>query len=139
MANIINGKELAENILTNIKHQLSEFSDEKFDLVVITIGDNPASKVYVNNKKKACEKVGLGFHNERFTSKDVFWDIGHYIEELNQSENVKGIILQLPIVSDVLTDGEKQKLTKMISPSKDVDGFLSNSAFAPCTPKGILR
>lgn len=139
MASIINGKELSENILTNIKNQLLEFGDEKFDLVVITIGDDPASKVYVNNKKKACEKVGLGFHNERFSSKDVFWDIGHYIEELNQSKNVKGIILQLPIVSDILTEGEKQKLTKMISPSKDVDGFLVNSAFTPCTPKGILR
>ena len=93
MGNIINGKELSENILTNIKNQLSKLGDEKFDLIVITIGDDPASKVYVNNKKKACEKVSLGFHNERFTSKDVFWDIGHYIEELNQSKNVKGIIL----------------------------------------------
>lgn len=136
---ILDGKKLSENILTDIKNKLSQLGDEKFDLIVITIGDDPASKVYVNNKKKACEKVGLGFHNECFSRKDNFWDIGHYIEELNQSENVNGIILQLPIISDVLTEGEKQKLTKMISPSKDVDGFLSNSAFTPCTPKGILR
>lgn len=139
MGTIINGKELSENILTNIKNKLSQLGNEKFDLIVITIGDDPASKVYVNNKKKACEKVGLGFHNECFSRKDNFWDISHYIDELNQSKNVKGIILQLPIVSDILTDGEKQKLTRLISPSKDVDGFLSNSAFTPCTPKGILK
>ena len=133
---ILNGKELSNKILENLNFKPT---GSICDLAIVHIGDDPASKVYMNNKRKACEKIGMTCLIHKFEKTDSYEQIASGINNLNKLDYVKGIILQLPIVSDVLTEGEKQKLTKMISPSKDVDGFLSNSAFTPCTPKGILR
>ena len=133
---ILNGKELSNKILENLNFKPT---GSICDLAIVHIGDDPASKVYMNNKRKACEKIGMTCLIHKFEKTDSYEQIASGINNLNKLDYVKGIILQLPIVSDVLTEGEKQKLTKMISPSKDVDGFLSNSAFTPCTPKSILR
>ena len=137
---IINGKLISDMILDDIKHQYSNYKEDKeCTLVVVTIGDDPASKVYVNNKKKACDYVGFDFYNKRFTEWDNYEDIATYLMELNQSPNVYGIIIQLPIISNTLTDVQKKIICKLPSYSKNVDGFGNISKFIPCTPKGIIR
>ena len=133
---ILNGKELSNKILENLNFKPT---GSICDLAIVHIGDDPASKVYMNNKRKACEKIGMTCLIHKFEKTDSYEQIASGINNLNKLDYVKGIILQLPIVSDVLTEDEKIKLTKMISPVKDVDGFLTHSIYTPCTPKGILR
>lgn len=136
----INGKLISDMILDDIKYQYSKYKEnKKCTLVVITIGDDPASKVYVNNKKKACEYVGFDFYNKRFTDYDNYEDICNYIVELNQSPDVYGVIIQLPIISNTLTDIQKKIICKLPAYSKNVDGFGNISKFIPCTPKGIIK
>ena len=137
---IINGKLISDMIIDNIKYEYSKHKENKrCQLVVVTIGDDPASKVYVNNKKKACDYVGFDFYNKRFTEWDSYEDITTYLVELNQSPNVYGVIIQLPIVSNVLTDIQKKIICKLPAYSKNVDGFGQVSKYTPCTPKGIIR
>lgn len=136
MGSIINGKELSNKILENLNFKPT---GSICDLAIVHIGDDPASKVYMNNKRKACEKIGMTCLIHKFEKTDSYEQIASGINNLNKLDYVKGIILQLPIISDVLTEDEKIKLTKMISPIKDVDGFLTDSIYTPCTPKGILR
>lgn len=135
---IINGKELASSILQKNLKRVQKF-ETKPKLVVITIGDDPASNVYVNNKRKAAEQVGLEFEQIKFSETTSYHTI---LEALVNSNcfayNVAGIIIQLPIVSSVLTEQEKKVLTQLISTDKDVDGFVPESKFTPCTPKGVM-
>ena len=135
---ILNGKLISDMVLDDIKYQYSKYENKKCALVVITIGDDPASKVYVNNKKKACEYVGFNFINKKFSKDTSFETIYEYIQEMNCQ--AYGIIIQLPIISDVLTTKQIDILTKnAIYKECDVDGFLKDSPFIPCTPKGIIR
>lgn len=132
---ILNGKELSEKILAGLTSE--ENNDKK--LVVITIGEDPASKVYVRNKQRACEKVGLKFENIKFSDETRKEDILYAMSELKYGISVYGVIVQLPIVSKVLSDADKLQITRSVEPFLDVDGFLINSKFTPCTPKGIIR
>lgn len=136
---ILDGKFISDMILDDIKYEYSIYkNDKKCALVVITIGEDEASKVYVNNKKKACEYVGFKFINKKFSKYTSFETIYEYIQEMNCQAH--GIIIQLPIISDVLTTKQIDILTKnTIYKECDVDGFLKDSAFIPCTPKGIIR
>jgi len=142
---ILDGKKLAEEILENIKTEILEekernnFEQIPCKLVVVTVGDDAASKVYVRNKQKACEKVGIQFKQVHFSENECFSNILNELKYLNSCKDVAGIIIQLPIVSNVLTKEEKDCLTKSIYGSKDVDGFTPYSEFDPCTPKGIMR
>lgn len=142
---ILDGKKLSEEILENIKTEILEekernnFEQIPCELVVVTIGDDPASKVYVRNKQKACEKVGFQFKQVHFSEDECFSNILNELKYLNSCKDVAGIIIQLPIVSNVLTKEEKDCLTKSVYGSKDVDGFTPYSEFDPCTPKGIIR
>lgn len=137
---ILDGKKLSNEILDNIKNEYDKIGTQKSPckLVVITIGDDSASKVYVNNKKKACEKVGFKFINKKFSKDTSFEIIYEYIQEMNCQAH--GVIIQLPIISNILTKKEIDILTKnSIYKYCDVDGFLKDSPYTPCTPKGILR
>ena len=152
---IISGKEISEKILQDLKTKVDFHTHERLNrapkLVVITIGEDPASKVYVRNKEKACEKVGIIFENIRFTEKDTYTSITIQLLNIIKSGDVDGIIIQLPIVSNILTDIEKQKICELVPDSLDVDGFGVRSkiavyegckdkeAFYPCTPAGILK
>ena len=139
---IINGSAIAEYTLNNIKKKYSKYlkKGKECTLAVVSIGDDAASKIYVNNKRKACEKVGFNFNHIVFDENTDFFTISSKIEELNQDISVRGIIIQLPIISNVLTDAQKLILEKnTIFEDKDVDGFLTNSPYIPCTPKGIIR
>lgn len=142
---IINGKELSQNILNECKNQLTNYS--KKQLVVVTIGDDPASKVYVRNKQKAAEQVGLEFKNIRFSEEEDFnyiyysllnliYPNGYDSQEINSS--LAGMIIQLPIVSKTLNEKQKKTIISMVPDCLDVDGFNLTSEFIPCTPKGIL-
>jgi len=146
MINLVDGKKLSEEILLNIKEKIENFNKEKRrpTLVVITVGDDPASKVYVRNKQKACEKCKINFINEIFDESVSRKEVSEKIKELNENENVDGIILQLPVPKDIC--GVEQE----ISVRKDVDGFniynLGNALYGnknekklePCTPLGIM-
>ena len=131
---IISGKEISEEILQDLKTKVDFHTREMLNrapkLVVITIGEDPASKVYVRNKEKACEKVGIIFENIRFTENDTYTSITMQLLNVIKSGDVDGMIIQLPIVSNVLTDIEKQKICELVPDSLDVDGFGVRSKMA---------
>lgn len=144
MAEIINGKEIAENILNNIKKEVESY-DVKPTLAVIIVGNGPASKVYVKNKIKKSEFLGFNSILKELpenTTKEELLDV---IKNLNEDKNVNGILLQLPLPKGL---DEKDFLDE-ISPIKDVDGFTTYNSgklfkgekpyAVACTPKGIIK
>ena len=140
---ILDGKNLSAKIKDELKSSISSQLKTPI-LAVITIGDDEASKVYVNNKKKACEYVGMSFLHVYFNENDSEEKVIKKIKQLNKDENINGIILQLPIPKNFNED----KIINTISPSKDVDGltdisisnlYSNKEGFIPCTPKGILE
>lgn len=144
MDKIINGKEIAQNILDNLKIKIQKL-DKKPSLAVIIVGENPASKIYVKNKAKKALEVGFNSILKELredTSKEELLSV---IENLNNDPDITGILLQLPLPSHL---DERDFLDK-IDPKKDVDGFSAYNAgklfkgekpFAiPCTPKGIIK
>lgn len=136
---IIDGKELSNKILEKQKELLATYKN-KCKLLVISIGHDDASAVYVNNKRKAAESVGMFFEHKQFSDTDSFETISNYILYNGHfNDLVHGIIVQLPIVSKVLDEKEKKKLTELVTISKDVDGFIPYGYFTPCTPKGVIR
>lgn len=130
---ILDGKKLSNEILDNIT------CDKKCKLVVISIGDNDASKVYVRNKRRAAERVGMDFENKVISPDADYLSISDYITKLNTNPSVRGIIIQLPVVSNRLSKKDVDNLINEIIPSKDVDGFGPYTDFIPCTPKGIMK
>jgi methenyltetrahydrofolate cyclohydrolase (EC 3.5.4.9)/5,10-methylenetetrahydrofolate dehydrogenase (NADP+) (EC 1.5.1.5) len=141
--NILDGKSLAKKIKHNIKQEVKHL-ERKPKLVVVLVGDDQASLVYVKNKVQACADVGFSSQLDMF-EKDVEEDVLlNHIKSLNEQEDVDGILVQLPLPSHI----SMQKVIDTIDPSKDVDGFhpqnmgklfsgdLEN-AFIPCTPLGI--
>lgn len=141
MSKIIDGKALSEEIIQSIKKKIAQ-SDSCIapKLVVITIGDDTASKVYVNNKAKACAKCGIQFHNECFPSTVKYETVIDYLDYLKHTF-VSGVIIQLPIIAD---DPRFQSLS--VWHEVDADGFETNLLAPnhkyqslPCTPKGICK
>lgn len=142
MSNKLDGKAIAAKSLEQSRIELNNiklrYGIKNPTLVVISIGDDDASKVYVRNKQRAAEQVGLTFVHKVFSSTAEFTEINRYIYECNYTPDIFGIIIQLPAVS-MLSKNEITQLTNNISVSKDVDGFLLGSPFTPCTPKGIME
>ena len=140
---LLDGKLLSAKIKDEVKAGADEYHLTPI-LAVITIGDDEASKVYVENKRKACEYVGISMMHFDYASCVKEEVVIKKIKELNKDRTVSGIILQLP-----LPDGfDSNKIINYISPIKDVDGLTENSmgklligeeGFIPCTPKGILE
>ena len=143
MYTLMNGKEVAEYIKQQVKAEIEKLGLD-VSLAVVVVGDNPASKIYVNNKKKACEYVGIK-SLEYNLSKDVSEvELLGLIDYLNNSNRVHGILVQLPLPEHINAD----KVLERITPEKDVDGFTSinigklwqgNYDFAPCTAMGIIE
>lgn len=139
---VLNGKELSSKIKENIKNEVDKLS-VKPKLAVISVGNDEASKVYVRNKEKACNLVGIDFelfHFDESTDEEII----RLIEELNFNDNINGILLQLPLPSNL----NEELLINHISYSKDVDALSTISKglqgnkdclFVPCTAKGIIR
>lgn len=120
--NIINGKQLAEDVLADLHQEVSNMENRP-GLAAIMIGDDPASKLYVNNKKKACEKVGINFYDYYIGGEahpnDTEKEVIAAIEHLNKDPQVDAIIVQLPA-----PDGfDSRKIISAIDPKKDVDGL----------------
>ncbi|BAT71509.1 methylenetetrahydrofolate dehydrogenase (NADP+)/methenyltetrahydrofolate cyclohydrolase [Thermosulfidibacter takaii ABI70S6] len=146
---ILSGKELAESVLGNVKKKIDTYVSKGKrppGLAVLLVGDDPASKIYVSKKQEACERVGIKSFSCCFPSDTRFEVIKGTIEELNEKDEVDGILLQLP-----LPDGLREKtldLLYAIDPSKDVDGFHpynvglvsigDKRGIQPCTPKGVM-
>ena len=146
MARIIDGKALAQKIKENISEEVSELKNKGIipGLAVILVGDDPASKVYVNNKKKACAQVGI--YSEEYllpadTDEKTLLDL---IAKLNADDRINGVLLQAPIPPHL----DYRKISETISPMKDVDAFhpynvgkimIGDFDFVPCTPAGVVE
>ena len=146
MTVIIDGKELAKKIRAKLKIECEELNKEgiKSKLAVIMVGDDPASKVYVRNKSRACEDVGIEYEEYLIESNITQKDLMNLIEKLNQDNTVNGILLQSPIPSNL----DINEAFRTITPEKDVDGFnpvnvgklvLNQDTFVSCTPFGIMK
>lgn len=143
MAQILDGKKLRDKILEELKLKVDKF-EKKPTLVVILVGENPASKIYVNNKKKTAEKLGINSEVINYPSNITEQELLNKIDELNNDKNVTAILVQLPLPEHI----SKENIMNKISPVKDVDGFTpynfgklfsgETPSVYPCTPKGIL-
>ena len=146
MATILNGKDLARRIRDNLKNDVVELKKKGIlpKLAVIMVGDDSASKIYVKNKSKACEELGIEFE-EYILNKDITMDeLKSLINSLNEKKDIHGILLQSPIPAHL----DINEAFRAISPEKDVDGFhpinvgklsLGQDTFVSCTPYGIVK
>ena len=140
---ILDGKELSKKILNKIALEVAQLK-EKPHLAVILVGENPASKIYVNNKKKAAEQIGIKSTVIEFPENISEEDLLKKIDELNKNDEITGILVQLPLPEHV----DKNKVITAISSKKDVDGFTPENVgklaigmepyFYPATPQGII-
>ena len=143
MTTILDGKKLRDKIIENLKTKVDKF-DKKPILVVILVGENPASKIYENKKKKMAEKIRINSVVINYPANITEDELLNKIEELNNDKNVTAILVQLPLPNHISKDNVMNKIT----PSKDVDGFTPYNfgklfsgeipTVYPCTPKGIL-
>lgn len=142
-AMIIDGKAIAAKLRDDLAGEVAEMGIAP-GLAVILVGDDPASQVYVRNKIKACEKVGIKSFEARLPEKAAQAEIAAEIKAFNDNPNIHGILLQLPVPDHLDSDA----LVQMISPTKDVDGlsFINqgklvagdSSGLVPCTPQGSM-
>lgn len=140
---ILDGKLVREEILNKIKEKIkTEALDIK--LAIILVGDDEASKIYIKNKEKYCNLVGIKTTKYTFASNTKEDEIIELIQKLNNDASVTGIILQSPVPKQIDFD----KVTNLIDPNKDVDGFtkeniynlyLGRKTILPCTVKGIIK
>ncbi len=146
MAQIINGKEISQTIKDELKAEVAELKAQGVSvaLAVIQVGNDPASSVYVRNKKNACAYIGiesLAYELPEDTTEEALLGL---IGELNQRTDVNGILVQLPLPAHINED----KVIQAIDPKKDVDGFhpqsvgalcIGQPGFVSCTPAGIIQ
>jgi len=146
MAQIIDGKELAKNIREKLKDEVIELKNADINpkLAVIMVGDDKASKVYVKNKSKACEDVGIAYEEYLLPAETKMEELLELIEKLNNDETVHGILVQSPLPQGL----DANVAFRTISPKKDVDGFnpinvgklsLNQDCFVSCTPFGVIK
>lgn len=146
MAEIIDGKNLAKEIREELKIEAEKLKNKGIipHLAVIMVGDNDASKVYVRNKSRACEEIGIEFKEYLLPSTTKQSELLELIQKLNNDKNVNGILLQSPIPKPL----NIQEAFNTILPEKDVDGFnpynvgnlcIGQDGFIPCTPLGIMK
>ena len=147
MAQIIDGKAVSAAVKAEVAEETAKLRDEKglkVGLAVVIVGNDPASRVYVNNKKKACEAVGFQsfeYAMEENTTQEQLLDL---VNVLNRDDRVNGILVQLPLPKHI----DEKAVINAISPDKDVDAFhpinvgkimIGEYSFLPCTPAGVMR
>ncbi len=143
MAIILDGKQLRDKIFESLKQKLNKMN-KKPTLAVVLVGENPASQIYVRNKKKTAEKLGINSISIEYPTNISEKELLNKINELNNDPNVTAILVQLPLPEHI----NKNKIIDAILPQKDVDGltpynlgklFSGEEPYVyPCTPKGIL-
>lgn len=147
MAKLIDGKAISAEIKAELKEKTATLLKEKGikpGLALLLVGDNPASKIYVNSKKKTCEELGFYSIIETMSESVKEREVLDCVSEWNSDPAIHGILVQLPLPKHI----DEQKVIMAISPNKDVDGFHPESlgrlviglpGFAPCTPAGIVE
>lgn len=146
MAQLIDGKAISAQIKEELKEKVSKLKAEgrETTLAVIQVGTDPASTVYVGNKKKACEYIGIRSLAYELPEKTDEKELLNLIAELNARKDVNGILVQLPLPKHI----DEDKVIKSIAPAKDVDGFhpqnvgalcIGEPGFVSCTPAGIIQ
>lgn len=146
MATIIDGKQLAKKIRANLKIECEELKAQGINpkLAVIMVGDNPASKVYVRNKSRACNEVGIEYQEYLLPENATQKELLELIKKLNQDKEINGILLQSPLPQHLNIN----EAFKTITYSKDVDGFtpasvgklcIGEETFISCTPYGVIK
>lgn len=146
MANIIDGKQISKDIKEELKEEVASLAAQgrKCCLAVIQVGNDPASSVYVGNKKKACAYVGIESLAYELPEETTEEELLTIIDKLNKDANIHGILCQLPLPKHINED----HVIKAISPKKDVDGFhpqnvgalvIGEKGFVSCTPAGIIQ
>lgn len=145
-ARILDGKALAANLRKTIQREVAAITDSGQrppGLAVVLVGNNPASQIYVRNKQKACEEVGFLSELIRLGSDTRESALLALIDDLNQREEINGILVQLPLPGQI----DEETVLERILPTKDVDGFhpynvgrlaLRMPLLRPCTPKGVM-
>lgn len=146
MPQIIDGKRISQEIKDELKEKVAALKEQGIEgtLAVIQVGNDPASSVYVNNKKKACEYIGIGSLAYELPEETTEEELLALIEKLNNNTKVNGILVQLPVPKHI----DEEKIINTISPEKDVDGFhpenvgnlvTGGKGFVSCTPAGIIQ
>lgn len=146
MAEIINGKKLAKEIREDLKIKCEELKEKgiKPKLAVVMVGNDKASQVYVRNKSKVCDEIGIEFEEHLLEENIEQKVLIELLERLNKDSNVHGILLQSPIPAHL----DINEAFRTIAPEKDVDGFnpvnvgklcLNQDTFVSCTPYGIMK
>ncbi len=146
-AKIISGNEIAKEMRAEMKKEIDALK-EKHNLVpglaVVLVGENPASVVYVRNKKKSCEEIGINSFEHKLSQNTPEDELLALVDKLNDDDAVHGILVQLPLPKQI----DENKVLNKILPTKDVDGFhpfnvgrmlVGDPIFLPCTPHGVQQ
>lgn len=143
---IIDGKFISQTIKDELRDRVNKLKEEgkEVSLAVILVGNDSASQVYVRNKKKACEYVGIRSLSYELSEETSEEELLKLIDDLNEREDCQGILVQLPLPKHI----DSEKVLLRIDPKKDVDGFhpvsvgnlsIGNPGFVSCTPAGIIE
>ena len=143
---ILDGKKISAKVRKDLKLEVDNLKKEgiKPKLAVIMVGDNLASKVYIRNKNKACEEIGVEYEEFLLDEDTTMEELLNVIDNLNKNQNIDGILLQSPIPKHL----DINKAFRAIMPEKDVDGFhpinagklsIGEKCFVPCTPHGVVK
>jgi methylenetetrahydrofolate dehydrogenase (NADP+)/methenyltetrahydrofolate cyclohydrolase len=146
MAKIIDGKQISLDIKNELKEKVAKYKEQGIEitLAVVKVGNDPASAVYVRNKEKACEYVGINSKTLALPEETTEEELLDVVKELNEDKNVNGILVQLPLPKHI----DESKVLLTIDSTKDVDGFhpvnvgkmvIGEDTFLPCTPAGIIE
>ena len=146
MANLIDGKLISTQIKDELKEEVAQLKEKGIEgcLAVIQVGSDPASSVYVRNKKRACEYIGIRSLSYELPEETTEAELLELIAKLNADKSVNGILCQLPLPKHI----DEDKIIDAIAPEKDVDGFSPQSVgamvigkpgFLPCTPAGVIQ
>lgn len=146
MTQLIDGKRISQEIKDELKIEVQKMQEQGISvcLAVVQVGNDPASTVYVRNKKKACAYVGIESRAYELPEETTEEELVKLVEELNQDDTVNGILVQLPLPRHINED----RIIRTISPDKDVDGFhpvsvgrlwIGEKGFVSCTPAGIIQ
>lgn len=146
MTQIIDGKKISAEIKDELRQEVAAMKEEgkEIALAVIQVGEDPASSVYVRNKKKACEYIGIKSVSYEIPEDSTQQELLDLVEKCNKDPEINGILVQLPLPGHM----DEDAVIHAIDPKKDVDGFhpvsvgnmvIGNDGFLPCTPAGIIE
>ncbi len=146
MAQIIDGKAISAKVKAQVREEAESLRKQGIEigLAVVIVGNNPASRVYVNNKKKSCEEVGFVSYEYALPEETTQAELLELVDKLNNDDKVNGILVQLPLPKQI----DENAIINAILPEKDVDAFhpanvghimIGDFSFLPCTPAGVME